>query len=559
MSDVEGVGADVTALRSMAGVLLRGSSELTEVASHVALGTSAVTRTPSSSGHVVSRVSRWGGVQVDEVGAAAQRCLLIAQQCTDYADAVRDARLILDEIDIATWEIGLVSGVMSLGLAAPELMGAAVATRAAAITAIREGVAVVVRNCVRALIARGLTATAVGMVEGLVTQGTPALAGAWTHGATVGIITDHVASVAAPGTDPGGRWWTRGADEVIATAPWALPLSSGLGLALGPITPWARGLSRDITQAHRREALLLARVPRWAEIGALALDSAEMRFPTRGSRRVDAPWAAPHHSIVAIAKPTVERISRYPILPSEVPTNPRYLQQAGTGFLIDPYTVVTAAHVLRPSLRPDAPDLRAMRIIVPGVSSLPPADDAWNAFRGAATIDFGPNDISVHPQYWTSDARNDGNQQFTRDLALIHLPSPVSTEGRGFFTVGDGKAIQLQTGDDIAVSGYPGMYNDGALNYPPEQVLRQYKSEGKIHAIRLHGMPWLETNIPIWKGHSGSPAWPLTNDNDLSRPLIWGIMTRGQAPPNPESSWLYANILPVTSQDIARLRERSDW
>jgi V8-like Glu-specific endopeptidase len=511
-----------------------------------------------SGGETIASITTWHTAQQRQALWAAHRCEVIAAQCMKYANAVTQAQALATSIAVAG-AVGIAAAAWTFGVSLGETL-AAESIGAGFMVAAIAALQVTLRGCVKVLVERTAEAWVAGFAEGAITSAVFLSASEAAQGAAA----DNAAYTASFDTDGGGRSWRGAAHGAVTGAVDGVLLGGLFGPTMPLSTRWTKGILDPAI-----EGLFRATTPRrWGNPeaghftpGAFLPEANLEKLPYPNASRVDDPWATPNNSIVSIVRPVVVPKKGNIVWPQNISTDPRELRVEGTGFLLDEETVLTAAHVLRPSHLLDAPDLAVTRIIVPNATAplVLPNENPWNIFHGSSYRDFSVEDISINPRYRFPGDRGQAISQWREDWALIHLPSPVSSEGRRFFSLDPDVMSRIQNGRKLALSGYPGRFNRSPLNYPPEGLLTQYQGTGEIIRSLDERSRTLATNIPIWDGHSGSPVFDPYQASSTSTIDLVGILTRSGRVEGAPSHQNFGVVLPIDreiARGIDRLRQQ---
>lgn len=184
----------------------------------------------------------------------------------------------------------------------------------------------------------------------------------------------------------------------------------------------------------------------------------------------------------------------------------------GTGWLVSPRVVVTAAHVL---CNTDENFQATSAIIRPG--------------REVGKEPFGA--FQVHPKDWMLATDYDGSGPAASDFAVILL-GPEPSSPLGFFGVG---ALSDAALADrlVIIGGYPKWVGVTTNIIPKdEEYLRMYIHRDRILSLRPGQIFY---DVDTFRGQSGAPVVMMPRQDDpFSGPLVVGIHTRGKDPDQTE-------------------------
>ncbi|MEQ8816095.1 MAG: trypsin-like serine protease, partial [Thalassobaculum sp.] len=152
----------------------------------------------------------------------------------------------------------------------------------------------------------------------------------------------------------------------------------------------------------------------------------------------------------------------------------------GTGAMISPDDVLTAAHVLWNPTYGYAQNVR----VIPGID--------------VGSQPFGSvNSSTLHVSEQYQDLRTSGSQtQYQHDVGIINLGTSIG-DSTGTFAIQANSGHGL-IGSSVTTAGYPGDFSGG---------LAQYTASGSVVYSEYHDLIRFSDTIDVAGGQSGSPMW----------------------------------------------------
>ncbi|MBS9338026.1 trypsin-like serine protease [Fructobacillus sp. M2-14] len=194
--------------------------------------------------------------------------------------------------------------------------------------------------------------------------------------------------------------------------------------------------------------------------------------------------------------------------------------ETGSGVLIAPDTVLTAAHVVMrnraPSARSGGSSLWPRQLINPSSLHIRPAYGG-NTGSDFERYPFGWNhhgeSVSIRADYF-QEALRPGGDSGDNDIALIHLNAPI--EGAPVLPLGEFRRQDLDRRELVTAIGFPAFLGGGNQGMPFNHNDSMYVDSGTIDAMT--GRQLLSRNLNWTNGDSGGP---IIN----SRNQVVGIMS----------------------------------